>query len=121
MDHLDSDRARQRIAVEPTETTRLVAALSVELDQIIDSASGSNTDDEHDPDGATSGYERAKATAMLRAAEERLVELDRATARVRTGTYGTCEQCGGEIAPERLDALLTTTRCRSCAEQPRRR
>ena len=71
MDQLDPECARARIELERAELTRLVDALSVELDAIIDSVALSNNDDEHDPDGATSGYERAKATAMLRHAEER--------------------------------------------------
>ena len=90
----------------------------MELDEIVESVSRSNNDDEHDPDGATNGYERAKATAMLRHAEERLVELDRAAERLRQGTYGRCEHCGDEIGPERLDALVAATRCRQCAAEP---
>jgi RNA polymerase-binding transcription factor DksA len=121
VDHVDAERARARIAHERDETTRLVGALTLELDQIIDSVALSNNDDEHDPDGATSGYERAKATAMLQAAADRLIELDRAAERVRAGTYGRCERCGGEIGQERLDALIATTRCRSCAAEPSRR
>jgi DnaK suppressor protein len=121
VEHLDVADVRARIAREREETARLVEALSIELHQIIDSVALSNNDDEHDPDGATSGYERAKATAMLQSAEDRLVELDRAAERVRAGTYGRCGQCGGEIGHERLDALLATTRCRTCAEEPRPR
>ena len=115
MDDVDAERARARIARERQEAIRLVGALSIELNEIIDSVALSNNDDEHDPDGATSGYERAKATAMLQHAEDRLVELDRAAERIRQGTYGRCERCGGEIGADRLDALIATTRCRSCA------
>lgn len=93
----------------------MIAALTAELDEIIESVSLSNNDDEHDPDGATNGYERAKATALLRHTEERLVDLDRAAERVRKGTYWRCEVCGGDIGAERLDALPTTTRCIACA------
>jgi DnaK suppressor protein len=115
VDHAEAERVRARIVLERAEATRLVEALSVELGAIIESVSDSNNDDEHDPDGATSGYERAKATAMLRHAEERAVELDQAAERLRAGTYGQCEQCGGEIGDERLAALIGTTRCRTCA------
>src|SRR4051794_20023053 len=118
---LDRAAADRRIARERAETVRMIGALSGELDEIIESVDLSNNDDEHDPDGATSGYERAKTTAMLRRAEARLVELDRAAARVRDGTYGQCEQCGGEIGPERLDALMETTRCVRCATERRAR
>ena len=87
MDDVDPDLVQPRIDRERAETTRLVGVLAIELHDIIESVSLSNNDDEHDPDGATSGYERAKATAMLRRAEEHLVELDRgrAFATVLTG------------------------------------
>jgi DnaK suppressor protein len=121
VDDVDAERARARIAHEHEETTRLVGALTIELNAIIDSVALSNNDDEHDPDGATSGYERAKATAMLQHAEARLVELDRAADRIREGSYGFCERCGGEIGRDRLDALIATTRCRPCAAESRPR
>lgn len=115
MTPIDPTAAAERIGRERDETTRMVAALAAELDEIIESVSLSNNDDEHDPDGATNGYERAKATALLRAAEERLVDLDLAAERVRLGTYGRCDACGGDIGAERLEALPTTTRCVACA------
>jgi RNA polymerase-binding transcription factor DksA len=116
---VDVDRAtaEERIRRERAEVSRLVAALSVELDEIIDSVSLSNNDDEHDPDGATNGYERAKATAMLRHAEARLVELDGAVERLRDGAYGRCERCGGDIGAARLEALVAATRCLRCAAE----
>jgi DnaK suppressor protein len=111
------DRAgtEERIARERAETAHLVVALTSELEEIIESMSLSNNDDEHDPDGATNGYERAKATAMLRHAQERLSELERAEARLRDGTYGWCERCRAAIGIERLEALPTTSRCVTCA------
>ncbi len=115
--HTDPDRNRAERAIdrERAETVRLIGSLSAELDGIIESVSLSNNDDEHDPDGATSGYERAKATAMLRRAEQRLEELDRAAERLRDGTYGRCVRCGDAIAPERLEALIAATLCLPCA------
>jgi RNA polymerase-binding transcription factor DksA len=38
-----------------------------------------------------------------------------ALARIEQGEYGVCSNCGGEIAPARLAALLTATRCIKCA------
>jgi DnaK suppressor protein len=111
----DLQQTEARIAGEREETARLVMALTAELEEIIESMSLSNNDDEHDPDGATNGYERAKATAMLRHAQERLTDLEHADARLRDGSYGRCEACGAEIGAERLEALATTTRCIACA------
>jgi DnaK suppressor protein len=111
----DLQQTEARIAGEREDTARLVMALTAELEEIIESMSLSNNDDEHDPDGATNGYERAKATSMLRHARARLVELEQAEARLRDGAYGRCEACGAEIGAERLEALPTTRRCIACA------
>ncbi len=113
--HIDWERTEERIDRERAETARLATSLAAELDGIIESVSLSNNDDEHDPDGATNGYERAKATAMLRHAQHRLVELDRAGERLRDDTYGRCERCAGQIGTERMDALPTATCCVACA------
>ncbi|PWJ22361.1 TraR/DksA family transcriptional regulator [Jannaschia seohaensis] len=41
--------------------------------------------------------------------------IDAALARIADGTYGTCAKCGGEITPERLEAVPTAVFCRTCA------
>lgn len=51
----------------------------------------------------------------------RLKELGRAQERIRQGTYGTCEGCGGPIPPRRLEVLPEATLCVPCAEQNERR
>ena len=43
-------------------------------------------------------------------------EVDRALARLDEGTYGTCIECGEDIAPERLEALPATALCFDCAD-----
>ena len=109
------DLSSVRLREERTETVRRIAALDAELNGIIESALLSNNDDEHDPDGATTGYERAKATAMLQQAQLRLVNIDRAVERTRDGSYGRCDHCGRAIGDERLDAIPATIRCATCA------
>ena len=112
------DLSGVRLREERTETVRRIAALDAELNGIIESALLSNNDDEHDPDGATTGYERAKATAMLQQAQLRLVDIDRAMERTKDGSYGRCNHCGGAIGNERLVAIPTTIRCATCASLP---
>ncbi|MGA2210395.1 MAG: TraR/DksA family transcriptional regulator [Acidimicrobiales bacterium] len=42
------------------------------------------------------------------------IEIDRALEKLTEGTYGQCDACGGEIAPERLEALPWAARCIDC-------
>ena len=96
-------------------TVELIDSLTREIDEIVDSAQLANVDDEHDPEGSTIAYERAKATALLAAARSDLEAIDAARARVAAGTYGTCASCGDDIGSARLDALPATTVCIACA------
>jgi DnaK suppressor protein len=99
-----------------------IAARRRELDDVIASASSTTGDDEHDPEGATIGFERAQAQAMLDEALARLGRLDAAIARAAAGDYGVCVDCGCPIGAERLAARPSAERCVDCARKasPRR-
>lgn len=45
-----------------------------------------------------------------------VVEIDDALDRLRSGSYGTCERCGEEIDPVRLEAQPFTRYCIECKE-----
>ncbi len=92
-----------------------VADLRRELQDVIDSASSTTGDDEHDPEGSTIGFERAQAQSLLDRAVHRLAELDAALERADAGDYGRCVVCGGSIGAERLEARPGTDRCVTCA------
>lgn len=52
--------------------------------------------------------------------EQTLNQIDKlrhALERVNEGVYGTCENCGKTINPERLTILPTATLCTDCAQQ----
>jgi len=48
-------------------------------------------------------------------AQRELSEIDAALARIASGTYGTCEECGGAIGRDRLRALPEVRRCEACS------
>jgi RNA polymerase-binding transcription factor DksA len=96
-----------------------VAALQAELDDVLASASSTTGDDEHDPEGATIGFERAQAQALLDRAVARVAELDAALARAAAGSYGACVACGRPIGAERLAARPSTDLCIDCARMSR--
>lgn len=100
---------------------RLVADLESELAGIITAQEADPPDDEHDVEGASVGFERARVTALLAEASAQLTALDAAAARVDAGTFGRCESCGRPIGDERLAALPATLRCVDCAAGPPRR
>ena len=91
------------------------AILARDLEALFTASRDSNADDEHDPEGATIGFERAQLTALLAAARERIAEVDDALRRVDEGAYGSCEVCGRPIAPARLEARPFARHCMECA------
>jgi DnaK suppressor protein len=113
MDGAAIELERARLA-----TVALVADLAADLAAIGQSTAAS-PDDEHDPEGSTVGFERARVTALLAQARRSLAEIDGALERNRCGTYGACERCGAIIPPERLEALPTASLCISCAASRR--
>jgi DnaK suppressor protein len=71
--------------------------------------------DDNFADSASATAERAEKLALIDQTRERLADIERALARVDDGSYGTCEQCGGEIAAPRLEARPMSVLCVDCA------
>ena len=72
-------------------------------------------DDEHDSEGATIGFERARVAGLVSRARKQVAELEAAVQRTVDGSYGYCTACGTQIATERLSALPATDVCIGCA------
>jgi RNA polymerase-binding transcription factor DksA len=53
--------------------------------------------------------------AILEQSKERATSLGQALDKLQRGTYGTCEQCGQSIHPDRLAILPETKLCIGCA------
>jgi RNA polymerase-binding transcription factor DksA len=116
----ERDSLQALLASEKGRTAATEAALVAELEAIIEASALSNSDDEHDPEGATVGFERARVASQLEAARRRLSELDEAAERLGTAAFGTCRQCGKTIAFERLAVHPTAMTCVACAGTPAR-
>jgi DnaK suppressor protein len=54
--------------------------------------------------------------ALLEMRSETLARIDDALAQLAEGRYGSCNQCGRDIAVARLAAMPFATRCRVCEQ-----
>lgn len=72
-------------------------------------------DDEHDSEGSTVGFERARVAGLVERARRHVADLQEAARRAEDGSYGRCTSCGEEIGAERLAALPATQVCIRCA------
>ncbi|MEV6570264.1 TraR/DksA C4-type zinc finger protein [Streptomyces sp. NPDC051577] len=116
---LAADRAR--LAADRADTLARTAALRRDFDAIVAANALVAVDDEHDPEGASTAFERAHVAALIARAHEHLAELDEALERLERGEYGQCERCGQTIPPERLEIRPAATTCVRCAQPDRRR
>jgi DnaK suppressor protein len=66
-------------------------------------------------DGTTEAVERLATTATARSIAGSIKDVDRALAKLRDGTYGSCDRCGQPIGEARIEALPATSLCVGCA------
>jgi len=109
------DRARGRLEAEREQTLRRLASLTDDFDSVVAASRDTNADDEHDPEGATIAFERSQVAALVRNAQQQLLEIDSAIQRLDDETYGSCESCGRPIGEGRLQARPVARTCIECA------
>ena len=82
---------------------------------IVSSSASGSADDEHDPEGSSTAFDRQHVAALLSQARDHLAEISRVAERVTDGSYGTCERCGLPIGAERLAPRPAAATCVRCA------
>lgn len=106
--------AKRLLAAREVALAQL-AALGRDHEAMVTASESSNADDEHDPEGATIGFERAQLAATIEMTRTRVADLDRALAQLDEGGYGRCEVCGANIGSDRLAARPSARTCITCA------
>jgi DnaK suppressor protein len=106
---------RAELLADRAATLRRIEALSGDVGAVIEAQSDVATDDEHDPEGATIAFERARVGALLEQARVHLGDIDDALRRIEDGRYGRCEICLQQIGAERLAARPVARTCIACA------
>lgn len=115
MDESSDAELRAALLAQRARAEERLAALQRNFDEFVEGAEYVNTDDEHDPEGATIAFERAQVISLRDETAVTLAAIDRALAELDAGTYGRCAVCGGPIATERLLALPGIITCVECA------
>ncbi len=67
-------------------------------------------------DEGEAGLQDAVRFALIHMKAEIASRIDRALERLAEGSYGVCDDCGGDIAEVRLQALPFVERCKPCEE-----
>ena len=89
-----------------SELTARVAEIDSELHKPLSANSEERATDLENQD-ALEGIENSEI--------QEIRQIQEALKRISESSYGICAKCGADIDPKRLKALLTATRCISCA------
>ncbi len=116
---IDTDRFRAALLDERERVEKALANLRDDhpgsLDDEIEESS-----DNHLGETASATLGREIDYTLGENAEEVLSQIDGALKRLDEGTYGTCERCGKEIVPERLEAYPWASLCIDCKREVER-
>jgi RNA polymerase-binding protein DksA len=107
---LQADATRLRAEIETAETDL--------ADRLRDGGDGAGDDQ---ADAGTKTFEREHEMSLANNARDLLVQTEHALARIDSGTYGRCENCGNPITKLRLQANPRATLCVSCKQREERR
>ena len=114
-DGVDLASVRAELLDALTEAVAQRDARAADFEEYVAGADLVNTDDEHDPEGATIAFERAQVIALRDDAIRRIELIEQALSRIEDGTYGRCTGCGRPIPAARLAAVPGVQTCVSCA------
>lgn len=68
-------------------------------------------------EGTSQAVERIAQVSAAKNLDAKRRDVERALGKLDDGTYGRCDACGVDIAPERLDAIPWAVLCVSCASR----
>lgn len=112
---MEDREVEERLLAERATAALHLESINADLAAVALAASGSNLDDEHDPEGSTIAFEREQLAALRTNLHLRATDLDAALDRLRHGRYGRCASCGRAVGDARLEALPATRLCVRCA------
>ncbi len=106
---------RQLLLDERTNYIRSAETLKAQADSLaLEHEPGDVQFDEEGGEGGTSNVDRELDLVLSAQARAAATEIDRALAKIESGTYGFCEQCGERIPDARLQALPQAALCVAC-------
>jgi RNA polymerase-binding protein DksA len=68
-------------------------------------------------DAASVTAERTEVLGLVESLKSQLDDVDAALAHIEAGTYGTCDNCGADISPDRLEFRPASVLCIDCKKK----
>jgi len=114
LDDQDLDAIRRQLEERRDRTRERVAALAKRPERGTAQGFGKRIGD-----GTVEAISRLTEIGVGSSLESGLIRTERALAKLEEGTYGSCDACGGPIAPARLRAMPDGVLCLACAGSQR--
>jgi len=111
---LDLTEIEKRLRVKLAETDDQIAELTKPPEGGGEIAFGKRVGE-----GTSTAIDRFTDVGIANEVQGIRERVERALAKLGDGTYGTCDNCGAEIAPGRLNAAPESTLCIECARDAR--
>jgi DnaK suppressor protein len=110
-DHEAIEQLRTRLVEWKHRIVRSVPTIPAEESKV-------DADDLPDEmDAAATEHSRSLLLELRERDRSLLSRIEGALRRIANGSFATCDRCGQEIAPSRLQALPVTTLCIDCQEE----
>ena len=119
----ETERFREILTTERERVRAAIDNLRAENPGSIEEETGelvSSSADNHLGDMATATFDRELAETLEDNEESVLAAIEGALRRIDEGTYGVCQRCGKQIAPERLEAIPYAELCIDCKREMER-
>ena len=113
------DEVLEELTSTQAHSLEVLQAAQVELDGLMKDSGDGAGQDQADV-GATS-FERDHELTVVNSERDKLLQIERALARIEDGTYGVCESCGQAVGKMRLMAFPRATLCMTCKTREERR
>ena len=113
------DELIDELTTTQAHSLEVLEAAEAELDGLMKDSGDGAGQDQADV-GATS-FERDHELTVVNSERDKLLQIERALARIENGTYGVCESCGQPVGKMRLMAFPRATLCMTCKTREERR
>ena len=115
MSKIDLKAMRAELEKRRTEITDDVRRMSEEIQSIgVEQDSEAGSVGNHFADDGSSVQESERLATMSGDMQEMLNQIDAALERIDDGTFGTCQRCGKQINPERIESFPYVAYCIEC-------
>jgi DnaK suppressor protein len=106
-----TDRDRELLEQERSRLLDLKQSLTEATEDVEREPTGDPSTGGHIADAGSEMFERSRDLSIVQDIDAQLADVEHATARLASGTYGICEACGEPIGTDRLAARPASRFC----------